>query len=357
MPPLNSPSIASPRSSQFAAPQAQRLIQTGRNSPVLGSPQSRSGAPSPSPRRSRGPKDFSYLLRPEIFHPLSSLTIPAPFRNSAKQPAPGTPIPELLARGHYRAAAIAATNALTGIGTPAPSPSDHARIFDLLYTRLACLTLLENGTALAAQEVKALEDLNSAFYLDEATAQHLVPWPLRVLNVRLQALGFGDPRRAVMSYYELARDARAQLAAATVRRDNSARELWKDRLADLGLRIAGVLIEMDDLGGAADHLASMHSRGDGKIEMSRALLWLQIGDTSAARECVPKGEAGARVVDALCDMADGEYGSALETWKELIEEYDDDEMIGVNTAVCLLYVGKMQEVSRVASIFQQAAFD
>ncbi len=98
-----------------------------------------------------------------------------------------------------------------------------------VYTRLACLTLID-ATPLAAQEVKALEDLNSAFYLDDITGAHLVPWELRVLNVRLQAMGFGDPRRAVMSYYDLAREARSQIAAAAARHDNSARELWKDRL-------------------------------------------------------------------------------------------------------------------------------
>jgi hypothetical protein len=51
-----------------------------------------------------------------------------------------------------------------------------------------------------------------------------------------------------------------------------------------------------------------------------------------------------RVVRALCDMADGEYEAALEKWTDL-KEAVDDEMVGVNLAVCLLYVGRMQEVS------------
>jgi hypothetical protein len=230
----------------------------------------------PSPRH--GPKDFSYLLRPEIYHPLTPLNIPPPFRNPPNPPAPDTPIPDLLAQGHFRAAAIAATQALTS-GTL--DPTDHAQIFDLLYTRLACLTLID-ATALAAQEVKALGDLHSAFYYtspvlptpaptppqtdprtpttpshqpqptpqQQQQQQHIAPWPLRVLAVRLQALGFGDPRRAVMSYYELAREARAQLGEAKARHDHSASEAWTERLADLGVRVAGALVEMDDLGGA-----------------------------------------------------------------------------------------------------------
>jgi len=288
------------------------------------------------------------LLRPEIYHPLSTLNTPPAFRSdTAKQPRPDTPIAQLLARGQFRAAAIAATLALTG--PDAPDPSDHVRIFSLLYTRLACLTLID-ATAVAAQEVKTLEDLGSAVYVDEITGEHLVPWELRVLNVRLQALGFGDPRRAVMSYYDLAREARARLADATARHDNSARELWKDRLADVGIRVAGALVEMDDLTGAAHHLASLPAKeGDGgKLVMAKALLWLHLGDVDAAKRSLSAemaGQIAGKAILALCDMADGEYGSALARWVELKSE-TEDEMIGVNMAVCLLYVGKMREVSR-----------
>ncbi|KAK5652832.1 hypothetical protein OQA88_9498 [Cercophora sp. LCS_1] len=307
--------------------------------PLPTSPHPRSATHSPIPRRPR-PKDFAYLLRPEIYLPLSTANVPPAF---AAQPPPETPIPELLARGQFRAAAIAATKALTG--PEAPDPSDHAKIFGLLYTRLACLTLID-ATGVAAQEVKNLEDLGSSFYVDEATGEHLVPWELRVLNVRLQALGFGDPRRAVMSYYELAREARVRLSEAMGQHDNSARELWKERLADVGIRVAGALVEMDDLSGAANHLASLPGReGGAKLVMAKALLWLQLGDVEAARACVQVGrveETTGKVVSALCDMADGAYASALETWREL-EEESDDEMVGVNMAVCLLYVGKMQE--------------
>ena len=302
----------------------------------------RSAAQSPAPKRISSIKDFSYLLRPETYHPLAPLTTPLPFRNSPKQPSPETPIEELLARGQYRAAATAAAQALTGSGgAVAPAPTDHTLIFSLLYTRLACLTLID-ATALAAQEVKALEDLNSAFYLDELTGQHLVPWELRVLNVRLQAIGFGDPRRAVMSYYDLARDARAHLVTATAQHDNSARELWKERLAEIGIKIAGALIEMDDLSGAAHHLATLKDRQDGKLGMAKALLWLHLGDVEAARRSVKADENGIQVVAALCDMAEGSYGSALARWQEL-KETSSDEMVGVNMAVCLLYVGRLHE--------------
>lgn len=251
------------------------------------SPPARSSTDSPVPQLGQArAKNFSFLLRPEIYHPLNSLKVHAAFRNSPKQPNPEAPLEELLASGHFRAAAIAAVQELTGVGAHGSvDPTDSRRIFGLLYTRLACLTLIEE-TSLAAQEVKALEDLNDVrTYVDEATGEHLVPWELRVLNVRLQALGFGDPRRAVMSYHDLAREARDNIAKASRRRDNLARELWKARLHELGIQVAGALVEMGDLSGAMHHLETLRDRGDGKMALSKALLWLQLGNADSAREC------------------------------------------------------------------------
>ncbi|KAL2170483.1 hypothetical protein VTG60DRAFT_4864 [Thermothelomyces hinnuleus] len=82
------------------------------------------------------------------------------------------------------------------------------------------------------------------------------------------------------------------------------------------------------------------------VAFRMALLWLQLGDVDAARACVGANADGdgveEKVVSALCDMADGEYEAALEKWRALREQVGD-EMVGVNLAVCLLYVGKMQE--------------
>jgi trafficking protein particle complex subunit 12 len=316
-----------------------------------------------------GARDFSHLLRPEIFHPVTPLTVPAAFRE--RDPAAGavgggpvetTPIEDLVARGQFRAAAVASVQALTSqpvaAATAAAYPpvadaGDHARIFALLYTRLACLCLID-AVPLAAQEAKALQDLGQAYYLDPDTGAHLMPWELRVLAIRLQTLGFGDPRRAVMSYYDLAREARTAILKAGKTGDDTAADLWRGRLGELGFRVAGALVEMDDLSGAADHLASLKesTARDGRLAMARALLWLHLGDVDAARRCVRDGKAdqtGEQVVSALAHMADGSYDQALEKWKALKEEMDkngtEDEMVGVNLAVTLLYLGRMEEVS------------
>ncbi|KAI1113499.1 hypothetical protein F5Y14DRAFT_417912 [Nemania sp. NC0429] len=365
----------SANASQHASPRTSTNLSRTRSPGPRASasrPETPGTAPAPVPALKR---DLSFLLKPEIYHQISPLSVPAPFRVASRQPAPDTPMQTLVAQGHFRAAAAAAAQELT---SGAVSPTDHARIFDLLYIRLSSLCLLD-ALPLAAQEAKVLEDLNSSsFYaqsdlLDSDSSapgaapgvdpethhhhHHLAPWALRTLVVRLQTIGgFGDPRRAVMSYFDLAREARSEAAGAAAAHDHSGAELWKRRLADLGVRVAGALVEMDDLAGAAAHLASLPDAetDSRRLAMSRALLWLHIGDVDAARRCVGQGQGqdaqadvAVQVVDALADMADGEYDAALGKWRALREgmarDGVEDEMVGVNLAVCLLYTGRMAE--------------
>lgn len=315
-------------------------------------------------------KDFSYLLRPEIYHSLTLLDVPPPFRTASSQPDPATPLNDLVSAGHFRSAAIKAAQALSNANAAGSeiSPNDHEQIFSLFYTRLACLTLC-NQTALAAQEVKALEDLNSSYYRNDETGVHLVPWELRVLAVRLQGIGFNDARRGVMGYYDLAREARLNLTALKQSklegRDHDGAgdggmglkeeiALWEQRLGELGVRVASALVEMEDLEGATRHLRTLESpameiRG---LAMQKALLWFCLGDVDAARSCFPEGgdEKGEeKVVQGLAAMADGEYGDAVKVWEELIASSMDGSdgemaMYRQNLGVCLLYLGKMDEV-------------
>lgn len=291
-------------------------------------------------------KEFPKLLRPEIYHPLTHLTTPAPFRSSSTQPSPDTPLPTLLATGHFRAAAIAAAQILT----TSTSPSDHEAIFSFLYTRLACLTLC-GSTALAAQEATALEDLNSSAYRDEATGSHLVPWELRVLAVRLQGVGFNDPRKIIMGYYDLARQARLEISKLNAKNtscDDEEKALWETRLSDLGIRVASALVEMEDLEGATHHLRKLSSSGLSfkmrHLNLQSAILWLRIGDVEAARSCMSGDAEVDGVVGALSDVAEGNYGEASNAWQALCERDPGNGMYRQNLAVCLLYAGRMDEV-------------
>ncbi|KKA27177.1 hypothetical protein TD95_004311 [Thielaviopsis punctulata] len=317
--------------------------------PSLLSPRS----PIRSPRISESgrPRDFSFILRPDIYHSLNAVAIPAPFKNSSKQPRPDLSVAELFSTGHFRAAATAAAAELTS-GTL--DATNHRRIFDLLYTRLASLLLID-AAPIAAQEVKALEDLATGpVYVDEATGDHVVPWDLRVLAVKLQALGFGDLRRAVMSYYDLAREARANVAMA---RNDQDKHLWALRLRELGVRVAWTLVDLDDMPAAIAHLQTLPATaGDARATLAEALLWLHLGDAEAARASVSslQGDGGERseggMVQALADMADGDFESALTKFTALAALNPDDkpsEIVQVNRAVCLLYTGHMDEASQV----------
>ncbi|KAI9830384.1 MAG: hypothetical protein M1826_004807 [Phylliscum demangeonii] len=213
-------------------------------------------------------KDLSFLQRPEIFHPLSQIDIPPPFR----APAPAAPdankdtatLHTLLRKGHYQRAAILAAQQLTRLPSSVSSTSP-TQILTLFYIRLACLTLLQQ-TALAAQESKALEDLSSPFYRDGGpggggtTPPHLAPWELRVLAVRLQAIGWADWRRGVEGYYELARECRAEWARERARaRANKVgarrqARRWRRRLAEVGQLVCHALVDMGDVPAAARFL-------------------------------------------------------------------------------------------------------
>ncbi|KAH6676894.1 hypothetical protein F5X68DRAFT_235070 [Plectosphaerella plurivora] len=353
-----------PLSDPLTSPSAQlsprpRIPGGGQRSP--GGPRSPARPPTQPVVRTTIQKDFGFLLRPEIYHPVASVNIPAAFRRSSALPDANASVADLVNGGHFRAAAVAAVQELTSTAPNSPpvGPSDHNRIFDLLHTRLACLTLID-ATQIAAQEVRALGDMNNAaIYVDETTGEHLVPWELRVLNVRLQAIGFGDPRRAVMSYHELAREAREQVGKAAARHDNTARELWKARLLELGIKVAGALIEMDDLTGAAYHLSSLKDDTEGKMALTKALLWLHLGDLDAAKRCAASRPSYAvhttKVISALCDMADGDYASALAEWTALGDE-TDDEMVGVNKAVCLLYTGNLDSARNELESLVESGF-
>ncbi|KAK2750998.1 hypothetical protein FQN57_000073 [Myotisia sp. PD_48] len=316
-------------------------------------------APSPLPIN----RDFSYLLRPEIYHPLSQLEIPSAFRSEFLSSVPGQSLDSLLRvrdeltkNGRFLQAAHLSAAILTSklVGS-----TDYQTIFSLLYTRLACLDLTGN-TILAAQESKALEDLTSAFYhvdpddngletdnqSHSKQPRHLVPWELRVIAVRLQSIGFGDPRRRISGLYELGLQARKQILFPTIGSDEKA--LWKERLADLGIRVVNALIEMGDFDAARRSLANISLPAPNAQETARMiLLHLRVGDVSTAKSLLSTiSEHAGGIYGPLLEMAEGRYDDAISSWNNLRGSHsrkDDEALILQNLAVCLLYVGKLTE--------------
>ena len=169
-----------------------------------------------------------------------------------------------------------------------------------------------------------------------------------MLVVRLQALAFGEARRGVVGYYDLARDARAEHRKAGTKDE---RRVWKERLEDLGVRVGNALIDMGDLGAARRHFETLRGAGgkeDDKVLDGRlALLCLKMGDVVAARRYIDatagdeNGKSG--MLEPLLSMADGGYEDAAKQWRALIEG-EHSLLARQNLAVCLLYLGKLDEV-------------
>ncbi|RKF54772.1 putative tetratricopeptide repeat protein 15 [Erysiphe neolycopersici] len=298
--------------------------------------------------------DFSALLNPGLYHTLTVLDIPPPFRKFATQPDLSISLSELISRGKFRDGAIKAAQLL--LDSEKTLSSDQ--IFDLFYKRLACLTLC-NQTVFAVQEVKALGDLNSAHYRDAKSGKHLVPWELRILAVRLQGIGFSDVRRGVIGFYDLVTEARLALtnlkserkllgasSEEDIKDKDSEIELWERRLSELSLRVASALIEMEDFEGASRFLSTLQlSPFNPNLNYQKALLWLFLGDVDAARNCAVDN----KVVSTLAHIADAEFDEAVKGCEDLIETGDPSEsaLWKQNLAVSLIYLGRIDEARKI----------
>ena len=159
--------------------------------------------------------------------------------------------------------------------------------------------------------------------------------------MRLQGLGYGDGRRGVGGYYDLAREARAEVKKAA---DPAEKQTWKERLKELGLFVANALIEMGDAGAAVRHLESLRPRNgrDEVLEGRLALLHINLGNVDAARRCL--SNTSASDLRPLLSMADGRYADAAEMWKKALPSSD---LAVQNLAVCLFYTGKVDETLKL----------
>lgn len=151
--------------------------------------------------------------------------------------------------------------------------------------------------------------------------------------MRLQGVGYGDGKRSLGGYYNLAREVRSNVKETA---DLDEKKVWKERLKELGLFVANALIEMGDAGAAVRHLESLRPREgrDETLEGRLALLYINLGNVDAARRYLSDTSADLR---PLLSMADGNYADAAEEWEALPKS----DLTTQNLAVCLIYIGKM----------------
>jgi hypothetical protein len=352
---------------------------THRSRPLANSSSLRPNSPatrgkrliSPSPSREsaavafdeNAQRDLAHLCRADIFRPIPPDITPQAFTDSPHAALPGASVSDLVANGQFHAAAVASAQQLASIS----DQSDTTRIFELFYTRLACLMLINKTCQdIAAMESLELRDLAGTFYRHTVTNEHLVNWDLRILAVRLQSIGFKDWRRGIMAFYTLAQDARHEISKARHDRKIQDERLWKGRLLDIGIRVASMLVEMGDLDAAARHLHTIEIEKDleddekKRVSTMAALLWLQIGDLRAAKRCIypvsnatgseEPSNSSMQVFTALVRMAEGEFAAAATAWEQLRDINPADSVICQNLAICLLYTGRVNEAHQVLEI-------
>ncbi|KAI9372685.1 hypothetical protein BJX61DRAFT_428710 [Aspergillus egyptiacus] len=320
-------------------------------------------------------KDLSFLLRYDNYQSLSQVEIPHALRSEFISPTSEeslgsslSTLEKILAEGRFLLAAhLCAAILMSSL----ISPTDIKLIFALFYTRLACLELSGN-VLIAAQESKTLEDLSSNFYYVDSAPKaastatdhqsyprHIAPWPLRVLAVRLQSIGFSDPRRGIAGLYEIGMEARREIMRPDL--DPGEREIWRQRLSDLGIRAVNALVEMGDLDAAKRSLESLRRTepGNETTKLRMVLLLLLIGDLDAAGQlCESFGDTRNAIFSPLLSMAEGRYEDAVSEWRALLANKDkttDDAVISQNLAVCLLYTGRLSEARQILETLVQTS--
>ena len=290
-------------------------------------------APSTTSILSKPAKDLSFLLHPQIYHAL-----PPPFISASAPVSPSTPIQELLTQHNYHAAAAFAVTRLTSLPHPLPS-----EIFSLLYVRYVSLILL-NHTDIATQEAKALGDINSPFYRDDSTGTCILQWELRVLVVRLQGRGPGG-------YYDLGRDARK---AYGISESEEEKQVWKERLRELGIYVANALIEEGDLAGAARHVRFLKQKDEPDNNdlwnQRLALLYLRLGDIDAAERLLllllvnssllPITQGKNNTLKSIFSICAGQYHSAIPPHDT---QSPTDTIQTSNLALTRFYTGHVDE--------------
>jgi tetratricopeptide (TPR) repeat protein len=228
--------------------------------------------------------------------------------------------------------------------------------------------LTSNGL-LAAQESKALEDLNSAFYYvdspprsddleasraDQPLQQHIIPFPLRLQALRLQAMGFSDLRRGVSALYDLGLECRQHAASPSTTPEE--REIWSSRLSEIGIKIVNALIEMGDLDCATrtlDTIKPSDPKSASTWKMRMVLLYLKLGDLSGAQQLVQGLNATDKqssLLRSLLTFAEGRYEDAALAWEESLQ-YDvpteEAALIKQNLAVAYLYSGQIEKTRKI----------
>lgn len=310
--------------------------------------------------------DLQFLLDRRLYHPLPTNEIAPGFADSKHQPPLGSSLESLIQAGHFRRAA---ETALVELLTS--NAGDAARIFKILYTRLACLVVISRPD-LAADEAVPLTEFLNRNTPDAKDILPIVPWELRLLLVRLQSIAAPEDdggRRAIMSLYALASEVRSHISHAKT--ENASPETirtWSDRLIDLSLRVADTLVENDDLATASRHLTTLSQSASTSnlpqredLTSRQTLLALRTGNLALAHSLIstlPPSSSTQKTLTAHLQTTQGDFASAVESWRALAAAEDENNENNNNNttnnvlplqnlAVNLLYTNRISEARSV----------
>lgn len=310
--------------------------------------------------------DLQFLLDRRLYHQLPTNDIAPGFADSKHQPPLGSSLESLIQAGHFRRAA---ETALVELLTS--NAGDAARIFKLLYTRLACLVVISRPD-LAADEAVPLTEFLNRNTPDAKDILPIVPWELRLLLVRLQSIAAPEDdggRRAIMSLYALASEVRSHISHAKT--ENASPETistWSDRLIDLSLRVADTLVENDDLATASRHLTTLSQSASTSnlpqredLTSRQTLLALRTGNLALAHSLIstlPPSSSTQKTLTAHLQTTQGDFASAVESWRALAAAEDENNENNNNNttnnvlplqnlAVNLLYTNRISEARSV----------
>lgn len=318
-------------------------------------------------------RSLSFVLDAAIYHPLSQVDIPVPFRRPPVAPPPSSAtiaqalsqLDSLIANCDFLGAAHFSAMCLT---SGLVQPTDHTSIFRLLATRYSCLELIRQ-LLLAAQEAKALEDLSSDFYyvIPTATdteieahngarpiAQHIMPFSLRIQAIRLQNIGFSDPRRGVTALYDLGLEAREHIASPYTSATD--REIWKNNLRSLRIHVVNALVELGDLDCAQRTLAQsklQDTEEESQWTSRMVLLLLKLGQLDQARahaETLGPHDRNRTLLLSILATANGKVEDGATLLENVTEEDAPSDLAVLakqNLAVAYLYAGRILDAKLI----------
>lgn len=303
--------------------------------------------------------NISKILAPGQLEKLVPFDPPEPFHVTLEDREQMS-VDELVDKRLFQLAAEKVAVQLTQMGTDMKTTGVDLEtaqtVFGLWETRLTCL-VLANFHRVAHSEAKSLGDLNVDLYRlipekgpstpSQAAKpemsihwdrESIVPWSLRVLTVRL-ASG-SDTHGAILKYHSLGREAKIMRH----KQADNAKELWAQRLVELGIYVTAVLVGMGDYANAISHVSSIVGTKSSVANLEAhysylryllCILCLQTGNHDKAKEVLGtiqntednKNEAVEATLLAICSLASDDIADATAT----LESADSSNPMVQNT--------------------------